>query len=161
MSISLYSATVPVLVQLLTALSEVLKKGEAFAHQRKFDPATLLQSRLFPDMLPLVRQVQIACDVCKGLVARLAGVDQRTHGDRSQLGGEIGIGQDQVGALAALDDIRHQRHAGKAAGDLGQLPRRRWWMLRALPCQILQCVWCMGRQSTCSATLTIFLQHCA
>ena len=57
MSISHYSATVPVLKQMLMALSEVLNKGEAYAQQRKFDPVTLLQSRLFPDMLPLVRQV--------------------------------------------------------------------------------------------------------
>ena len=60
MSISHYSATVPVLKQMLMALGEVLNKGEAYAQQRKFDPVTLLQSRLFPDMLPLVRQVQIA-----------------------------------------------------------------------------------------------------
>ena len=62
MSISHYSATVPVFKQMLLALSDVLKKGEEYAQQRKFDPVNLLQSRLFPDMLPLVRQVQIACD---------------------------------------------------------------------------------------------------
>jgi hypothetical protein len=55
MSISHYSATVPVFKQMLLALSDVLKKGEEYAEQRKFDPVTLLQSRLFPDMLPLVR----------------------------------------------------------------------------------------------------------
>ena len=60
MSISHYSATVPVLKQMLMALSEVLNKGEAYAQQRKFDPVTLLQSRLFPDMLPLVRQPSFA-----------------------------------------------------------------------------------------------------
>ena len=60
MSISLYAATVPVFRQMLLALSAVLKNGEKHARDRKFDPSTLLQARLCPDMLPLVRQVQIA-----------------------------------------------------------------------------------------------------
>jgi len=89
MSISLYSATVPVLVQLLTALSEVLKKGEAFAHQRKFDPATLLQSRLFPDMLPLVRQVQIACDFAQSVPFRIAGLEVAAYEDTEQSFAEL------------------------------------------------------------------------
>ena len=75
MSISLYTATVPVLKQMLLALSDVLKKGEEYAQQRKCDPSALLQSRLFPDMLSLVRQVQIACDFAKSVPSRIAGVE--------------------------------------------------------------------------------------
>ena len=70
----LYSSTVPVFKQMLLALSDVLKKGEEQAQQRKFDPVSLLQSRLFPDMLPLVRQVQIACDFAKSVPLRIAGL---------------------------------------------------------------------------------------
>ena len=76
MSISLYSATVPVFKQILLALSDVLRKAEMHAQERKIDPTFLLQSRLFPDMLPLVRQVQIACDFAKGVPARFAGIPQ-------------------------------------------------------------------------------------
>ena len=84
MTISYYSATVPVLKQMLSALSDVLKKGEEYAQQRKFDSATLLQSRLFPDMLPLVRQVQIACDFAKSVPSRIAGLEVATYEDTEQ-----------------------------------------------------------------------------
>jgi len=89
MTISLYSATVPVLNQILLALSDVLKKGEEHAQQRKFDPATLLQSRLFPDMLPLVRQVQIACDFAKSVPLRIAGLEVAAYEDTEQSFAEL------------------------------------------------------------------------
>lgn len=75
MSISMHTASVPVFTQLLTALSGVLAKAEAHATDRKIEPAALLQSRLFPDMFPLTRQVQIACDFAASVSARLAGED--------------------------------------------------------------------------------------
>ena len=84
MSISYYSATVPVLKQMLLALGDVLRKGEEYAQQRKFDSAILLQSRLFPDMLPLVRQVQIACDFAKSVPSRIAGLEVATYEDTEQ-----------------------------------------------------------------------------
>ena len=89
MSISHYSATVPVFKQMLTALSEVLKKGEAYAQQRKFDSVTLLQSRLFPDMLPLVRQVQIACDFAQSVPMRIAGLEVAAYEDTEQTFAEL------------------------------------------------------------------------
>lgn len=89
MSISLYTATVPVFKQMLLALSDVLKKSEEHAQNRKFDPAVLLQSRLFPDMLPLVRQVQIACDFAKSVPARIAGVEVAAYEDSEQSFAEL------------------------------------------------------------------------
>ena len=89
MSISLYTATVPVLKQMLLALSDVLKKGDEYAQQRKFDSATLLQSRLFPDMLALVRQVQIACDFAKSVPSRIAGVEVAAYEDTEQSFAEL------------------------------------------------------------------------
>ena len=62
MSLSMHAASVPVFQQMLAALAGVLAKAEAHAAERKIDPAALLQARLFPDMFPLARQVQIACD---------------------------------------------------------------------------------------------------
>ena len=75
MTSSIYSASVPVFKQMLTALSDVLKKAEARATERNIEPNALLQARLFPDMFPLVRQVQIAADFSKGVSSRLAGVE--------------------------------------------------------------------------------------
>jgi hypothetical protein len=89
MSTSLYNATVPVFKQMLLALSDVLKKGEEYAAQKKFDSTVLLQARLFPDMLPLVRQVQIACDFAKSVPSRLAGVEVAAYEDTEQTFAEL------------------------------------------------------------------------
>ncbi|MCX7032478.1 MAG: DUF1993 domain-containing protein [Arenimonas sp.] len=72
MTVSLHTASVPVFNQLLGGLADVLKKAEAHATERKIDPNAYLQSRLYPDMFPLLRQVQIACDFAKSVSARLA-----------------------------------------------------------------------------------------
>ncbi len=81
MAISLYQASVAPCLQMLTSLSAILTKAAADAVERKIDPAVLLQSRLYPDMLPLVRQVQIATDGAKAGAARLAGVDYPSFPD--------------------------------------------------------------------------------
>jgi hypothetical protein len=81
MTISLYAASIPVFKQLLTALGDVLNKAEAHATARKIEPDALLQARLYPDMFPLLRQVQIAVDFAKGVSARLAGVDVPSFAD--------------------------------------------------------------------------------
>jgi uncharacterized protein len=75
MSLSMYQASVPVFVRLLTALSAILDKAAAHAEARKIDPAALLQARLYPDMFPLLRQVLVAADFSKNGTARLAGVE--------------------------------------------------------------------------------------
>jgi uncharacterized protein len=75
MSISMHSASVPVYVRMLGNLLKWLDKAEAHASAKKFDPAVLLAARLAPDMLPFMRQIQIACDGPKFAVARLAGVE--------------------------------------------------------------------------------------
>lgn len=75
MTLTMSGASVPAFVQGLTSLSAVLDKAAAHAEARRIDPAALLQARLFPDMFPLTRQVQVAADFAKGTVARLAGED--------------------------------------------------------------------------------------
>jgi hypothetical protein len=75
MTISMYEASVPLFIHSLHALKAILQKGQAHAEARKFEPANLVNSRLFPDMLPLNRQVQIASDVAKGAAARLSGTE--------------------------------------------------------------------------------------
>lgn len=75
MSMSMYEASVPVFLRALSNLRGVLQVGEAFAAGRGIAPEVMLQQRLIADMLPLVRQVQIATDMAKNGCARLAGVD--------------------------------------------------------------------------------------
>ncbi|RYZ87301.1 MAG: DUF1993 domain-containing protein [Moraxellaceae bacterium] len=75
MSISLYKITVPFLTHQLSVLNQLLTKAETHATAKKIDPAVLLQSRLFPDMFALIKQVQIATDMSKGAAARLANVE--------------------------------------------------------------------------------------
>lgn len=75
MTISMYQAAVPVFVQTLNSLDAILLKAQTHAESKKIDATVLLQARLFPDMFPLTRQVQIACDFAKGAAARLAGLD--------------------------------------------------------------------------------------
>jgi hypothetical protein len=75
MTVSIYTASVPVLKQMLGALSGVLAKAAANAAERKIDPSVFVAARLAPDMFALARQVQIATDMSKGGIARLAGVE--------------------------------------------------------------------------------------
>ena len=89
MIISMYQASAPRFVNILTNLSAILDKAQAHVEARKIDPAALTSYRLFPDMLPMTRQVQIACDGAKGAVARLAGVDIPKHEDTEQTFAEL------------------------------------------------------------------------
>jgi len=75
MSLSMYQASVPVFRHHITALAKILAKGEEHANARKIDHSALIQCRLYPDMFPLARQVQIASDTAKSCAARLAGVE--------------------------------------------------------------------------------------
>ncbi|QWP75690.1 DUF1993 domain-containing protein [Lysobacter sp. K5869] len=81
MTVSMYTASVPVLQQLLGSLSTILARTQAHAAERKIDADAYLQARLFPDMFPLLRQVQIACDFAKGIGARLADVAVPAYDD--------------------------------------------------------------------------------
>ncbi|SFB09595.1 hypothetical protein SAMN04515620_11757 [Collimonas sp. OK607] len=84
MTISMHSASIPVFKQMLTALNDVLAKAEAHATEKKIDPNAFLQARLFPDMFPLIRQVQIAADFAKSVPARLAGAEVPAYEDNEQ-----------------------------------------------------------------------------
>ena len=81
MTISMYDICIPALTRGLNNLSAILDKASAHAEARKFDSLVLAQSRLFPDMHPLTRQVQIACDTAKGAAGRLAQAEIPKHDD--------------------------------------------------------------------------------
>lgn len=81
--------SVDVFANTLGNLSAILEKAAANATARKFDPAVLLSARLAPDMLPLTRQVQIACDMAKNSTARLAGREPPRFEDTETSIGEL------------------------------------------------------------------------
>ena len=89
MNISMYQASAPRFVNTLTNLSAILDKAQAHVDAKKIAPEALTEYRLFPDMFPMARQVQIACDTAKGAVARLAGVDIPVHEDTEQTLAEL------------------------------------------------------------------------
>jgi len=112
MSLSLYDTTVPVFKQMLLALSDVLKKAETQAQERQYDPAVLLQTRLFPNMLPFVRQVQIACDFAKSVPARIAGIEVASYEDSEQTFAEL---QERISkTVAVLDTMSSAQFEGGA-----------------------------------------------
>ncbi|MGQ3054292.1 MAG: DUF1993 domain-containing protein [Roseateles sp.] len=74
MTSTMYMQSVPVFKQMLSAMKAVLAKADSHATAHAIEPAAYLQARLFPDMFPLLKQVQIAADFARGVSARLAGV---------------------------------------------------------------------------------------
>jgi uncharacterized protein len=82
MKISMYTIAVETFVPMLGTLSKLLEKGVAHATAKKFEPGVLVNARLAPDMFPLSRQVQIACDVAKNGAARLTGQDAPRFEDK-------------------------------------------------------------------------------
>ena len=82
MTISMYSASVPPFIRALNNLVAILEKGAANAKARNFDATVLVSSRLYPDMFPLARQVQIATDTARSGAARLAGVEFPSYEDK-------------------------------------------------------------------------------
>lgn len=81
MSLSMHTSSIPAFIRSLNNLSAILQKGADHAAEHEIDPTILVTARLFPDMFPLSRQVQIACDVCKGAASRIGGVEAPSHED--------------------------------------------------------------------------------
>ncbi|WP_223517451.1 DUF1993 family protein [Pseudomonas sp. GL-B-19] len=111
MTISLYDASVPVFKQMLTALSDVLKKAEAHATEKNIDPNAFLQARLYPDMFPLVRQVQIAVDFAKGVSSRLAEAEMPKYEDTETTFAELQALLTKV--LVYIAEIKPEQINGK------------------------------------------------
>jgi len=81
MTLNMYQASVPVMLQMFGSITAVLDKAAAQAAERKIDPTVLVNARLAPDMLPLSGQIQIMTDQAKGCAARLAGIDIPSYAD--------------------------------------------------------------------------------
>lgn len=114
MSLSMYQASVPVFIRGLTNLHMILRKAHDHAQAKKIDGAVLLACRLYPDMHPLVRQVQIACDAAKFCVARLACAEPPKFEDVEQTFDELYVRIDKTidyvnGIDAATLEGSHER----------------------------------------------------
>ena len=84
MAITIYDQLVPTFSQMVSNLGKILTKAEADAETRKIDPQVFVNARLAPDMLPLVRQVQIMTDIAKGGASRLAGLEPPKWADEEK-----------------------------------------------------------------------------
>ena len=113
MPISMYQASIPVLQRALTNLAHVLDKGAQHAESKNIDPAVVVNSRLFPDMFPLSRQVQIATDIAKGCAARLAGLEPPKYEDTEQNFAELRARVDKT--LAYLSSVPPSQIDGSEA----------------------------------------------
>ena len=84
MAITMYQACVPLLNRMLGNLANCLSKAAKHCEDKKIDPGALLNARLYPDMFHLIKQVQVATDMAKGGVARLAGQEPPAYEDSEQ-----------------------------------------------------------------------------
>lgn len=112
----MYNHSVPVFRQLLTALRAILVQASEHAAARSIDPNALLQARLYPDMFPLLKQVQIAADFARGVSARLAGVEVPVYEGKEQ--GFADLDALLAQTLAFLDGLSASQFAGSETKEI-------------------------------------------
>ena len=116
MTNTLYATSVPLFKQMLGGLKDVLAKAEAHAVAKKIDPNALLQARLFPDMFPLLKQVQVATDFAKGVAHRLAGVEVPTMDDTELTFADLQARIDKV--LSLISGLNAAQFEGAAIREI-------------------------------------------
>ena len=131
MSISMYLATVPPILRSLSNLREILGKAAAHAEARKIDPSVLVNARLYPDMFPLSRQVQIATDMAKGAASRLAGLEPPKYEDTEATFAELVARLDKT--IALLESIKPEQIDGSEERDIVIPMRDRTLTFKGLP----------------------------
>ncbi|MFE8645002.1 DUF1993 family protein [Sphingomonas sp. NCPPB 2930] len=116
MTPTLYTHSVPVLKQMLTALKTILAQAAEHAAAKSIEPDALLQARLAPDMFPLLKQVQIAADFARGIAARLAGVEvPKFDGDEKSFADLDAL---LAHTLAFLDSVDAARFEGRETAEI-------------------------------------------
>jgi hypothetical protein len=116
MSMSLYAVTVPVFVRTLTNLKFVLQKAQTHALEHKIEEAVFVEARLYPDMFPLSRQVQIATDIARGCAARLAGVEPPSFEDKERAFDDLAARIDRT--IDYLRSLPEQQFDGAETRDI-------------------------------------------
>ncbi|HAX19064.1 MAG TPA: DUF1993 domain-containing protein [Hydrogenophaga sp.] len=116
MTSPMYTHSVPVFVQMLAALKTILSQANEHVVAKSIEPDALLQARLFPDMFPLLKQVQIAADFSRGISARLAGVDVPVvEGDQKSFADLDAL---LTQTLAFLDSVNPSQFEGKESSEI-------------------------------------------
>jgi hypothetical protein len=116
MTSTLYTHSVPVFKQMLTALKTILSQADAQVTAKAMEPNALLQARLFPDMLPLIKQVQIAADFSRGVSARLSGMEVPTFDGQEKTFADLDALLTQT--LAFLDSVDASQFEGKESSEI-------------------------------------------
>lgn len=116
MTATLYTHSVPVLKQMLTALKAILAQAAEHAAARSIAPDALLQARLAPDMFPLLTQVQIAADFARGIAARLAGVEVPKFDGNEKSFADLDALLTQT--LAFLDSVNPAQFEGRETAEI-------------------------------------------
>ena len=116
MTNTLYASSIPLFKQMLGGLKGVLAKAEAHATAKNIDPNALLQARLFPDMFPLLKQVQVATDFAKGVAHRLAGVEVPSMDEVELTFADLQARIDKV--LALMDRLDASQFEGAATREI-------------------------------------------
>ena len=112
----MYQASVPQLKKMLINLSAILKKGEEYATAKKIEGTVLTGDRLFPDMLPLTRQVLIACDQVKNGLGRLASIEPPKFEDNETTFAEL---QERITkTITFMDGIKPEQLDGTEAKEI-------------------------------------------
>lgn len=106
----MYTASVPPIIRSLTNLRAILENAAAYAEAKKIDPSVLINARLYPDMYPLSRQVQIATDVAKGAASRLAGLEPPKYEDNESTFPDLLARIDKT--IALLKSFKPEQIAG-------------------------------------------------
>ena len=131
MTISMYDVTIPVWTRFLKSLSALLDKAVIYAEAKKIDHSVLLNARLYPDMLPLTKQVQIATDHAKGGAARLAGIEVPKYEDNETSFPEL---QTRIGkTIDFLNTITPQQLEGSELRDIVMVIHDTKHELKGLP----------------------------
>ena len=112
----MYTCSVPVLKQMLTALQAILVQTGEHVAAKGIEPDALLQARLFPDMFPLIKQVQVAADFSRGITARLAGIEVPTVENNQTTFAELDALLTQT--LAFLDSANPAQFEGKEQSEI-------------------------------------------
>jgi hypothetical protein len=118
MSLSIHDAAVPVFVRAMQSLSGVIEKGRLHAESEKWDPAVVLSTRLYPDMFPLSRQIQVVSDQCKGGASRLAGIEPPKYPDTETTFAELKERLDKTVAFVKGIDPQKFEGADRRAVEL-------------------------------------------
>jgi hypothetical protein len=131
MTITIHQASVPVFAQGLKGLRGVLAKAAEHVEAKKLDPDALLKARLYPDMFPLLRQVQIATDFAKGCAARLAGEEVQAWDDVETSFGDLIARVDR--AVAYVEGLDPAKFDGAEDRDITLVRRGETSVVKGLP----------------------------